>query len=90
MVPKFDGVADEDGPGLLSENAIAAIVVDGRTQVETLLSPIVPRATEGGFAVVENPAAGRAHRCGIKVVGTKEAFPGGRQRSKSMIGPEQI
>ncbi len=60
----------------LGENTIAAVVVEGRANVKALLSTVVPRAVEGGFAVVENPKAGGAHRHCIKVEYPTEPLPG--------------
>ncbi len=68
-------ITDDDSSGFFGENTIAAVVVDGRANVKALLSVVVPRASEGGFAVVENPTPGRAHGRCIKVEGTKEPLP---------------
>ena len=49
----------------------------------------VPGAMSGCFGVDEDAAAGRAHLRGIKVVGTKEVFPGGHLRLRG-AGAKEI
>ena len=69
VVPKFDGVTDGSAPCVPVEDGVAAVVVEGRANVITILAVIIPRTSDGGLHMGEGTTAERCHGCGIKVKG---------------------
>jgi hypothetical protein len=74
---EFDGVRNEDGFGVLGEDAITAIVEKCGAQVEAIQGTVVPRAADSGLVMDKDVAAGWAHGRCIKVVVAKEGVPSG-------------
>ena len=70
-----DGITDEDCMGFLGEEAVAAVMIEGRAKVEAFQCMEVPGSADGQFMVDEDAASGRAHGSGIEEVGPKEGFP---------------
>ena len=48
-MPEFDRVSDEDGFGVLGQDAIATVVEKGGAQVEAFQGTEVPRAADSGL-----------------------------------------
>lgn len=76
-MPEFNGVSDEDGFGVLGEDAITSVVEKGRAQVEAFQGSEVPRASDSGFMMDKDVAASGAQGSSIEVVGAKEGMPCG-------------
>ena len=76
-MPEFDGISDEDGFGVLGEDAITSVVEKGGAQVEAFQGAEVPRASDSGFMMDKDVAASGAQGSSIEVVGAKEGMPCG-------------
>ena len=72
---KADGINDEDCVGLLCEDVVAAVVIEGRAEVETFKHAEVPGVAERWLLVDKDVTACQAHGNGVKVVGPKEGLP---------------
>ena len=77
VVAELDGIADDNCVERAGEYFVALVMLECWAHVKLLLAAEVPGAASGCFGVDEDAAAGWAHWRGIKVVGTKEMFPGG-------------
>ena len=76
-MPEFDSVRDEDGFGVLGQDAITSVVEKGGAQVEAFQGTEVPKAVDSGLMMDKNVAACWAHGSSIKVVVAKEGMVGG-------------
>ncbi len=75
VMAQFDRVADGGAPCVPVEDGVAAVVVEGRANVVSVLAVIIPRASDGGLDVGECTASKGGHRCGIEVKGPMEGSP---------------
>ena len=76
VVPKLDGVTDGGAPCVSVEDGVAAVVVEGRANVITILAVIIPRTSDGGLHMGEGTTSERCHGCGIEVKGAMQRRPG--------------
>ena len=71
-----DSIGDADGIGVLVEDSVTPVVMQGRSEVKTVHGAEVPGAADGGFVMYENFAARGSHWRGIKIESAKEGVPG--------------
>jgi hypothetical protein len=64
---KFHGVADDDRPRVAREDTIAAVMLECRSDIVTVLSPVVPGVANRGLVVNLHLASRWCQRRGIKV-----------------------
>ena len=75
VMAQCDCVADGGAPCMPVEDGVAAVVVEGRANVVSVLAAIIPRASYGGLHVGECTASEGGHRSGIEVKGPMEGSP---------------
>ena len=75
VMAQLDRVADGGAPCMPVEDGVAAVVVEGRANVVSVLAAIIPRATDGGLDMGECTASEGGHRSGIEVKGPMEGSP---------------
>ena len=82
-VAELNCVRVEVGLGLLINELIAALVVEGWTNIETLARAEFPKFLVVGIGVDEKSKTLRSNRSGVVVVGDMEVLPGRMVGNKS-------
>ena len=72
---KLDGAANEDSLGGGIYDFVAEVVVEGRSNAESVTCKEVPGLAWSGFVVDRKFASDGAERCGIIVDGTVVVLP---------------
>ena len=73
---KFDGITNYDGARFTREDFITLVVLEGRSNVESIMCTVIPRSADGGFVVDLHGASCWRKGCGIKVELPEEGLPG--------------
>ena len=77
VMTEVDSVRDAEGLGFGINDAMAAVMLQGDTNVESVRALEVPGAASGWLIVGDDRAAEWEERGGIVVEGAIEVFPGG-------------
>jgi hypothetical protein len=77
VMTEVNSVGDAEGLGFGIDDAMAAVMLQGDTNVETVRATEVPGAASGCFIVGDDRAAKWEERGCIVVEGAIEVFPGG-------------
>ena len=75
-VAELDSVGELLAFGVSSDDGEGAIMMEGRTDVKTILAAEVPRSALAGLCMDKDAAAKGANGSGIIIEGAVEIFPG--------------